>query len=112
MRLIADFPDERKAYTFCQLLGQKGVEASYEAVKDHHRVWIIEEDDFEKACQCLEEFYKLPEDQQRKSERPKILPKIPSGIMAPPAIRRTKGLRTRTYHLAPVFGVLGMRAIR
>lgn len=103
MRLIGDFPDERKAYTFCQILGQKGIEASYEAVPDHHRVWIIEEDDFERACQYLEEFYKLPEDQQRKSERPKILPKVPSGIMAPPRNKKNEGSPYAHIPLGPRF---------
>lgn len=105
MRLIGDFPDERKAYTFCQYLGQKGIQASYEAVrKDHHCVWIIEEDDFDKALVFLEEFNQLPEDQQRKSERPKtILPKVPTGIMSPPRTKKNEGSPYRHIPLGPRF---------
>jgi len=84
MRLAADFPDERKAYTYCQMLEQKGINASYEAAgPGHNCVWIIEEDEFEQARAIYDEFTQLPEEQQRKVERlkgAKGLPGIIPGI--------------------------------
>jgi len=98
MRLISDFSDERKAYTFCQYLMQKGVDASYEAVKEgHHCIWIIEEDDFDKAQQLLAEFSQLPEEQQRKNERPKTISKVLPGII--PTVRGEKKDRSPYMHV-------------
>ncbi len=85
MRLIGDFQEEKKAYTFCHVLQQNGIEALYEAGKEgRHAVWVVEEDDFDKARGLLEEFYKLPEEQQSKADRPKAVLKAPPSTMTMP----------------------------
>ncbi len=94
MRLIHDFSDERKAYTFCQYLAERKVEASYESIKEgHHCVWVVEEDDFERSLKALEEFQQLPEEQQRRFDRPKTPKMTPKGVsdILPPPVKRRVG---------------------
>ncbi len=102
MRLINEFSEQKRAYTFCQLLEQKGIEALYELGKENrHSVWIIQEDDFEKARILLEEFYQLPEDQQMKSERPHAILKAPPTPMAKPLGKKGAYAHVRLNRMDP-----------
>ncbi len=72
MRLIAEFKNEKEAFGFQTFLQKEKIPCSYEAVKDPeplYRLWIVEEDDFEKAWSFFEEWKKNPND-PRFSEAP------------------------------------------
>lgn len=64
MRLIASFEQEKQAFALYSFLKSEGVESVFEAVKNSAGiivswdVWIVGEDDFDKACDVLERFYK------------------------------------------------------
>lgn len=68
MRLIASFDKEKQAFSLYSLLKNQGIESVFEAVKNpagmivSWDVWIVAEDDFDKACDLLESFYKQPND--------------------------------------------------
>lgn len=70
MRLIGDFEKEKEAYLISSLLLKEGIQNSYETVvnpstgKTHYRLWIAEEDAFEKAGQIVAEFQKNPNEIQ------------------------------------------------
>jgi GlpG protein len=64
MRLIASCEKEEQASLLYSALKNEKIESVFEAVKNSAGmvvswdVWIIEEDDFDKACDVLESFYK------------------------------------------------------
>jgi GlpG protein len=62
MRLVASFEEEQKAYILYSLLLKADIEAIYEVIEDpsskriKYPVWVIREEDFEKALEIHEEF--------------------------------------------------------
>lgn len=66
MRLIASFEHESQAFSLYSYLKQREIKTLFEAVKNpagiivSWDVWVLEEDDFDKACELTEAFYKDP----------------------------------------------------
>ena len=66
MRLLASFEQERQAFSLYSYLKQREIKTLFEAVKNpagiitSWDVWVLEEDDFDKACELTEAFYKDP----------------------------------------------------
>jgi len=54
MRFLISFNDERKAYACTNYFNEHGIASMYEASGKIYSIWIIEEDDFEKAKAALE----------------------------------------------------------
>lgn len=67
MRLVGVLPEEKLAFQFSNFLTKEGIENHLEASqapedkKISYAVWVIEEDQFEKAHQCFEEFQRDPQ---------------------------------------------------
>ncbi len=54
MRLIGEFKEEKQSFGFQAFLKKEGIQSLYDSTKDAagqttFRLWIIEEDDFDKA---------------------------------------------------------------
>ena len=66
MRLIASFDQEKKAFGLFTALKRQGIDSVFEPVKNpagvvvSWDVWIVGEDDFDKACEIVEKFYQQP----------------------------------------------------
>ncbi len=75
MRLLNSFNDERKAFACSNFFRDQGIETLYESSLREgatvYSIWIIEEDDFEKAAEALAKFEALPPEALLRYERPK-----------------------------------------
>ncbi len=78
MRFLTTFNDERKAYACTNYFHDKGIETIYEpsgrAEGLVFSIWVINEDDYEKACEQLTSFEKLTPEEALRIERPRIAP--------------------------------------
>ncbi len=78
MRFLTSFNDERKAFACINYLHEKGIEAIYEPAgrpgSNTFSLWVIDEDDFEKAQEALVHFEQLGADEALRFERPKAAP--------------------------------------
>ena len=77
MRLIGEFKDERQAFGFQAFLQKEGIQSLYDSGKDAadlpiYRLWIIEEDDFDKAWAFYQEWQKDPHDVRFEPTKDKI----------------------------------------
>ena len=66
MRLIGEFKDEKQSYSFQSYLKKEGIPSLYDSTQDAKgqtifRLWIVEEDDFDKAASLLQEWEKAPQ---------------------------------------------------
>jgi GlpG protein len=85
MRLIGEFKDERQSFGFQAFLKKEGIQSLYDSTKDPvgqttFRLWIVEEDDFDKAWAFYQEWQKDPHDvrfepKQEKVEAPVSAPR-------------------------------------
>ena len=72
MRLIGNFEHEVDAYSLYAFLKSENVDAIYEPVKnphgivEHYDVWIVSEDDYDKAVDLYEKFLQLPESARKQ----------------------------------------------
>jgi len=67
MRLIGEFKDERHSFGFQAFLKKEGIQSLYDSTKDASgqttfRLWIVEEDDFDRAWAFYQEWQKDPHD--------------------------------------------------
>lgn len=62
MRLIGEFKEERQAFGFQTFLQKEGVNSVYDFAGGSYRLWVVEEDDFEKAYALYGEWQKNPQD--------------------------------------------------
>lgn len=60
MRLIGEFQSEKEAFGFQTFLQNHGVPSVYDNQQTLYRVWVIEEDDFDKACAFYDDWKKNP----------------------------------------------------
>jgi GlpG protein len=77
MRLIGDFQDERQIFGFQLFLKKEGIQSVYDASKDAqgqplYRLWIIEEDDFDKAYAFYQQYQRNPQDFRFEQAKEKI----------------------------------------
>lgn len=77
MRLIGDFQDERQVFGFQLFLKKEGIQSVYDASKDAqgqplYRLWIIEEDDFDKAYAFYQQYQRNPQDFRFEPTKEKI----------------------------------------
>ncbi len=86
MRLIGQFPNEKKAYAFYAFLREGGIASSLEPSSKEEgpaMVWVIDEDDFEKARDRLEKFNALSaEEQEKLTEKKEIPPTTPQELFS------------------------------
>jgi GlpG protein len=88
MRLVGDFKDERGMYGFHAFLLKEGIQNTFEPFKDpaahelRFHIWIVEEDDFDKAYAFYEEFQKNPSDPRFQRKKEEIA--VPRPPNAPP----------------------------
>lgn len=75
MRLIGEFKDEKAALALQAFLKQEGVETLCD-LGPSYRLWVIEEDDFDKAAAIYSQWQKDPTD-HRFQFTPKALPPTP-----------------------------------
>jgi GlpG protein len=62
MRLIAEFQTEKQAFGFQTYLQNHGVNSLYDTAQSMYRVWIVEEDDFDKAITYYQEWQHNPQE--------------------------------------------------
>jgi len=78
MRFLTSFQDERKAFACTNYFHAKEIETIYEpsgrAENPQFSLWIIDEDDFEKAQEELVHFEQLGAEESLRFERPKAAP--------------------------------------
>lgn len=61
MRLIGDFQNEKQAFNFQVFLQNHGIKSLYDSTgSSAYRVWVIEEDDIDKALEFYQEWQKNP----------------------------------------------------
>jgi GlpG protein len=118
MRFLTSFPDERKAFACTNYFQEKEIAAIYEPVgegeKTQFSIWIVDEDDYEKAQVALVEFEQLGSGEIFRFERPKTPPlsKIVSNdkeslrVQFEPDRPLRKGRYGLTYCLIILCGVL------
>lgn len=80
MRLIGEFKNEKQSFGFQAFLKKECIQSLYDSTKDPQgqtvfRLWIVEEDDFDKASAFFQEWEKNPHDirfepRQEKIEEP------------------------------------------
>lgn len=70
MRLIGEFQSEKEAFSFHNYLQQNGVASQYDMQQSTYRVWVIEEDDFDKAHSLYQEWHKNPTSVETKPVTP------------------------------------------
>jgi GlpG protein len=70
MRLIAEFKDEKEAYAFQSFLKDKGINSLYDSHESLYRLWVVEENDFEKAYVLYSEWRKNPEQKPLPTTKP------------------------------------------
>jgi GlpG protein len=81
MRLIGEFKDERQSFGFQAFLKQEGIQSLYDSTKDAtgqttFRLWIVEEDDFDKAWAFYQEWQKSPHDVRFEPKQEKVEPAV------------------------------------
>lgn len=81
MRLIGEFKDERQSFGFQAFLKKEGIQSLYDSTKDTtgqttFRLWIIEEDDFDKAWAFYQEWLKSPHDDRFEPKQEKVEPAV------------------------------------
>jgi GlpG protein len=68
MRLIGAVDEEKKAYLFSSFLAKEGIKNNYESYIDpktnqqRFRIWVEEEEDFDRAVSLFEDFERDPDD--------------------------------------------------
>ncbi len=82
MRLIGEFKDERQSFGFQAFLKKEGIQSLYDSTKDASgqttfRLWIVEEDDFDKAWAFYQEWQKNPHDVRFEPKQEKVIPAAP-----------------------------------
>ncbi|HEX2579830.1 MAG TPA: rhomboid family intramembrane serine protease [Rhabdochlamydiaceae bacterium] len=83
MRLIGEFKDEGQAFGFQSSLKKEGIQSLYDSTKDPSgqmlfRLWIVEEDEFEKAWALYQEWQKNPQDARfEPKHEPQIKKSVP-----------------------------------
>lgn len=88
MRLIGNFKDEREMYGFHAFLIKEGIQNTFEPFKDSatkevgYHIWILEEDDFDRAYVFYEEFQKNPADARFQRRKEEIILPTPSQPLA------------------------------
>jgi GlpG protein len=87
MRLIGEFRDERQSFGFQAFLKKEGIQSLYDSTKDAaglttFRLWIVEEDDFDKAWAFYQEWQKNPHDVRFEPKQEKVEPAVAKS--APP----------------------------
>jgi GlpG protein len=101
MRLIGDFKQEKEAYGFHQFLLKQKIQNSYDPFKDPitketaYHIWILEEDDWNKAVDFYQEFLNNPQDdrfrfakEDIKIEKPPLKEAWKINVEKPPLRRR------------------------
>jgi GlpG protein len=83
MRLIGEFKDEKHVFGFQAYLKQEGIQSLYDStIGDDKqltfRLWIIEEDDFDKAFAAYQEWEKSPHDVRFERAQLKVEPAAPA----------------------------------
>lgn len=81
MRLIGEFKDERQSFGFQAFLKKEGIQSLYDSTKDAagqttFRLWIIEEDDFDKALAFYQEWQKNPHEDRFSPKQEKVEPVV------------------------------------
>ncbi|HEY5236670.1 MAG TPA: hypothetical protein VIJ14_10860, partial [Rhabdochlamydiaceae bacterium] len=81
MRLIGEFKDERQSFGFQAFLKKEGIQSLYDSTKDPtgqttFRLWIVEEDDFDKAWAFYQEWQKNPHDVRFEPKQEKVEPAV------------------------------------
>ncbi len=87
MRLIGEFKDEKQVFGFQAFLKKEGIQSLYDSTTDAakqtlFRLWVVEEEDFDKAWAAYQEWEKNPHDIRFEPLKVKIEPAAPSN--APP----------------------------
>jgi len=85
MRLIGEFKDERQAFGFQAFLTKEGIQSLYDSGKDAanqpiYRLWIVEEDDFDRAWGFYQEWQKNPQDIRYEPTKEKVEAPSPSQV--------------------------------
>jgi GlpG protein len=85
MRLIGEFKDERQSFGFQAFLKKEGIQSLYDSTKDTtgqttFRLWIIEEDDFDKAWAFYLEWQKNPHDDCFEPKQEKVEPSVSKNV--------------------------------
>lgn len=67
MRLIGALENEKDVYAFCSFLQREGVQNTYEAFSEPKgkrvfQIWVLDEDDFPRAIELLEEYQQNRDD--------------------------------------------------
>lgn len=88
MRLIGDFKDEKQVFGFQLFLKKEGIQSLYDSTKDAqgepiYRLWIIEEDDFDKTWAFYQEWQKDPHDIRFEPTKEKILEQAAPSVKGP-----------------------------
>jgi GlpG protein len=78
MRLIGEFKDERQAFGFQAFLQKEGINSVYDLSPQDsiYRLWVIEEEDFEKAYAFLLEWQKNPQDVRFAAKEKPVIPTV------------------------------------
>jgi GlpG protein len=79
MRLIGEFKEERQSFGFQAFLKKEGIQSLYDSTKDASgqttfRLWIVEEDDFDKTWAFYQEWQKNPHDVRFEPKQEKVEP--------------------------------------
>jgi GlpG protein len=79
MRLISEFKDERQSFGFQAFLKKEGIQSLYDSTKDTtgqstFRLWIIEENDFDKAWAFYQQWQKDSTDIRFEPTQEKVEP--------------------------------------
>jgi len=83
MRLIGEFKEERHSFGFQAFLKKEGIQSLYDSTKNSsgqttYRLWIVEEDDFDKAWALYQEWQKNPQDVRFEPKAEKVEVAAPS----------------------------------
>jgi len=74
MRLIGEFKDEKLVFGFQAFLKKENIQSVYDGTKTGFRLWVVEEDDFDKALALYQEWEKNPHDDLYKVKQEKVEP--------------------------------------
>jgi len=88
MRLIGEFKEEKQSFGFQAFLKKEGIQSLYDSTKDSSgrtvfRLWIVEEDDFDKAWAFYQEWEKNPHDSRFEPTQEKIKEPVSSSPKTP-----------------------------
>lgn len=76
MRLIGEFKDEKLAFGFQAFLKKENIQSVYDSNKTGFRLWVVEEDDFDKALALYQEWEKNPHDDRYEVKQEKVQPAV------------------------------------